>query len=162
MASSYYIADDGTIHSRPVPAGTRAGETPGTENEVSGTRKAAFWIITLAVSLFIGSGMYQLVGEPVFGAAEEGANLWDSFFAAAGPWIMKIGSLGGSVFYGISLAERGDYGPGTYFFSALSSLVGMAVFGLTVIIIAFILEICVYIALIVMAVGVVCTLLGGS
>lgn len=185
MASTLYVADDGTIHSRPVTTGTGVGRTPTggtrvsspapaatmrtntatytpTRHYVSEGRKVGFWIATMIISLLIGLGAYQLLGAEIFGVAEEGADAWTSFFAAVGPFIMVIGAVGGSILYGIFFAEDADYNLGTYFLSALAAVGGMIALGIAVAIIAVIVVIVLYLLAIAFVIGIICAILSGG
>lgn len=184
MASTLYVAADGTIHSRPVTTGTSVGRTPTggtrvsspaatvvrpttttytpTRHYVSEGRKVGFWISTMLISLLIGLGAYQLLGAEIFGVAEEGADAWTSFFAAVGPFIMVIGAVGGSILYGIFFAEDADYNLGTYFLSALAAVGGMIALGIAVAIIAVIVVIVFYLLAIAFVIGIICAILSGG
>lgn len=86
MGANYYIENDGTIHSKPVsnegaitesPAVSRAYGDPSynpAEHQISKLRVGAFWTISIIFSVLLGIGSYLLIGELLFGTAEEASS----------------------------------------------------------------------------------------
>ena len=137
MGANYYIENDGTIHSKPVsnegaitesPAVSRAYGDPSynpAEHQISKLRVGAFWTISIIFSVLLGIGSYLLIGELLFGTAEEASSFWASVWAWVGPYALIVSSVSGCALYGACCAEERDYDLGTYFFSVLSALAGV-------------------------------------
>ena len=144
MGANYYIENDGTIHSKPVsnegaitesPAVSRAYGDPSynpAEHQISKLRVGAFWTISIIFSVLPGIGSYLLIGELLFGTAEEASSFWASVWAWVGPYALIVSSVSGCALYGACCAEERDYDLGTYFFSVLSALAGVMLVSMAV------------------------------
>ena len=75
---------------------------------------------------------------------------------------MIIGSLTGSILYGIYCAKKVDYNLWAYVLSAISSIGGIIGTVLAVGIIYAVVMICLYILAIAFIIGIICAVLGGS
>ena len=107
MGANYYIENDGTIHSKPVsnegaitesPAVSRAYGDPSynpAEHQISKLRVGAFWTISIIFSVLLGIGSYLLIGELLFGTAEEASSFWASVWAWVGPYALIVSSVSG-------------------------------------------------------------------
>ena len=118
MGANYYIENDGTIHSKPVsnegaitesPAVSRAYGDPSynpAEHQISKLRVGAFWTISIIFSVLLGIGSYLLIGELLFGTAEEASSFWASVWAWVGPYALIVSSVSGCALYGACCAEE--------------------------------------------------------
>lgn len=116
MGANYYIENDGTIHSKPVsnegaitesPAVSRAYGDPSynpAEHQISKLRVGAFWTISIIFSVLLGIGSYLLIGELLFGTAEEASSFWASVWAWVGPYALIVSSVSGCALYGACCA----------------------------------------------------------
>ena len=170
MITDLYVAEDGTIHRNPVtgannvtnhdsaysnrPADNiredyRSAEQPSPE------RIAWFWLVSIIVSVLIGIGVNECFGMNI--TESEG-----DFLTAIAPYVVIIGSLTGSILYGIYCAKKVDYNLWAYVLSAISSIGGIIGTVLAVGIIYAVVMICLYILAIAFIIGIICAVLGGS
>lgn len=172
MASEFYVAEDGSIHRHPVTLANNTGNHTNTYDptsianaqtrieyepihQVSEERVAAFWIVSIIMSVLIAVGVIQGFGAELYGS--------DGGFAAMiGPFVVVVGALVGSILYGIYCAKSNDYNLWAYILSALSSVGGIIVTGITTVIVCFIVMILFYILLIGLVIAIICGIAGGS
>lgn len=167
MAANLYVAEDGTIHRNPV---TVASNTTNRDNvfsrpannvrtqyravqQVSEERVVWFWIVSVIVSILIGLGVNACLR--ISFAETEG----DFAFVIA-PYIVMIGSVAGSILYGIFCADRVDYNLWAYFLAALSAVGGIIATAIVVAIICVVVIICFCALIFSIIIVIICAILG--
>lgn len=172
MESEFYVAEDGSIHRHSVTVVNKKGNPTNSYapvsavnaqsrtvfrpiHQVSEVRKVWFWIVSIVISLLIAVGVIQGFGTEVYGS--------DGGFAATiGPFVVFIGALAGSIFYGIFCAKFVDYNLCAFILSALSSVGGIIAAGIAVAIVCFVAMILFYTLITGLVIAVICIIIGGS
>lgn len=172
MPREFYVAEDGTIHARPMTVTTNTGNHTNTYapapvavhaqgrteyRQAPGVgvgRKVGFWIFSVCGSLLISLAIIQGFGTELFGD--------DALIATVGPYIITIGALAGCILYGIFCAKSVSYNLWAYILSALSSVGGILVTVIAAVILSFVLMILFYAIVIVIVIAVLCCAAGGS
>ena len=170
MITDLYVAEDGTIHRNPVtgtnnvtnhdsayssrPADNIRADYRSTE-QASPERVSWFWLVSMIISVLIGIGVNECFGINVTESKGD-------FLTAIAPYVVIIGSLAGSILYGIYCAKKVDYNLWAYVLSAVSSIGGIIGTVLAVGIIYAVVMICLYILAIAFIIGIICAVLGGS
>lgn len=167
-----YIADDGTIHDRNighcqrvVSGNTTTGPTSYATPDVGAGRKIAFWLITIAMAVLIGSWLYSTAGTAVFEKVNEPDGVTDhvmNFFCSIAPFVIVGGSVIGAILYGTTHAADQGYNLGTYFLSALSAAGGTVGTGIALFLLAFFVSIALALLAVVIIISIIIAAFGGS
>ena len=168
MASELYVAEDGSIHRHPVTVEHNTSNCSNTyapilveniqsrteyspNHHVSDGRIIGFWMVSIIISLLIAVGITQGLGTEVYGSD-------GGFVATIGPVVVFVGSIVGSILYGIFCAKSIDYNLWAYILSALSSIGGI----IALAIVCFILMILFYMLIVGFVVVIMFCMLGGA
>ena len=165
MASEFYVAEDGSIHRQPVTVVNNTRNRTNTyaparteyrlRHQVSRGRIVCFWIISIIMALLIAVGVTRGLGTEIYGSD-------GGFTATIGPYVVFIGALAGSIFYGVFCAGVVDYNLWAYILSALSSVGGIIAAGVAVAIVCISVMVLFYFLIIWFAIAVSCGIAGGS
>lgn len=133
MATNLYVAEDGTIHRSPVTAVNNGANRNNTFNRsgssvrtqhmeescVSEERAVWFWIVSIVLSVLVGLAVNACLGASFTDTSGD-------FASVITPYVVMIGSLAGTILYGIFCAKKVDYNMWAYILGALSALGGIA------------------------------------
>ena len=169
MASNFYVAEDGTIHRTAQSERTCSRvnnnavlrtldsirDTIPPVHQVSEERVTCFWIISVIISLLIGAVVNKCLGLSFSGGE-------DDFLYTIAPYVVMIGALAGSIFYGIRYAKDVDYNLTAYFLSGLTALGGIIAAAVAVGIICLIVMILNYAFAIMVAIAIIIGIAEGS
>lgn len=122
MSSEFFIASDGTIHSKP------SSHSQQNQYHTGESRKILYWILSMIVAVGIGVLVLGLLKEPVVNGFVSSRNKYDRFYGAVLPYLIVIGSVVGSLLYGIFFASGNDYNLLAWLLSSLSAALGILAF----------------------------------
>ncbi len=169
MAANLYVAEDGTIHRNPVTVVNNNTNRNNVVNhpmnnvrtqyreisQVDEGRAFWFWIVSVIGSILIGLGVNACIGVSF---SETGGD----FVSVIAPYVVMIGSLAGTILYGIFCAKKVEYNLWAYVLAALSALGGIVATSIAVAIICVVAIICFYVLVIGLIIGIICGIAGGS